>query len=319
VLNRLAARVPAFPDPSEENAASLRPNTLLAVNLGKNKSSAPDSINDFLAGVRTFSRYADVLVVNVSSPNTPGLRGLQNRALLEELLSGVLKVRDEAASLHTNTGSPRKPKVVLKIAPDLNEHDIIDIAEAVRSSEVDGIIVSNTTIQRPASLSDANKAEQGGLSGAPLKPYALATLRTLRSHVPSHIPLIGCGGISTGEDALEYAKAGASFVQIYTGFGYDGVGTCRRIKDELTSALKKEGSTWEKVVQHAVETKSWKEPKSEATPSGGEVGGTTIKTLIGEAEDLKKLLDELTGRMGLDDGLEHGKPDAAAAASLSPV
>lgn len=106
----------------------------------------------------------------------------------------------------------------------------------------------------------ANKSEMGGLSGAPLKPRALQVLKTLRAHVPASIPLIGCGGISTGADALDYARAGASLIQVYTGFGYDGVGTCRRIKDELAALLRAENTTWKAVVNESVRKLSWTKP-----------------------------------------------------------
>ena len=105
----------------------------------------------------------------------------------------------------------------------------------------------------------ANKSEIGGLSGAPLKPRSLQVLKTLRTHLPSSIPLIGCGGISTGADALDYARAGASLIQVYTGFGYDGAGTCRRIKDELEGLLRAENTTWKAVVDESVQKLSWTE------------------------------------------------------------
>ncbi|TCD64666.1 Dihydroorotate dehydrogenase (quinone), mitochondrial, partial [Steccherinum ochraceum] len=301
VLGRLRERVPSFTTADEQNHASLRAGSVLAVNLGKNKSSAPDSIADFVKGVRAFAGYADVLVVNVSSPNTPGLRGLQTRSLLEELLGGVVQARDEAS-----LSSSRKPKIVLKIAPDLKEQDVIDIAEAVRASKVDGVIVSNTTVSRPSHLRDANKLETGGLSGTPLKPLSLATLRTLRTHLPAHIPLIGCGGISSGADALEYARAGASFVQVYTGFGYDGVGMCRRVKDELGEALRGEGMTWAEVVGRSVGELSWREGEKEKEKGekrfvGGGGGDPVVRLLIEEAEELKRLVDQLGERMSRDE------------------
>jgi len=291
VLNRLLARIPPFHRPSADDQASLRSDALLAVNLGKNKSSPPDSIDDFVSGVRTFAPYADVLVVNVSSPNTPGLRGMQSRSLLQELLSGVLKARDDIVS--TNKLS-RKPKLLVKIAPDLSADEIADVAAAVLSSGVDGVIVSNTTIKRPPSLLDANKVETGGLSGPPLKPYSLAALRTLRSLLPAFVPIFGCGGISSGADALEYGRAGATAVQIYTSFGYDGVGTCRRIKDELAEELKRQGTTWAEVVTEAAAEKSLKEIPQ---PEPVKPGAGTVKQLIEEAEELKKLLDAFGDRM----------------------
>ena len=200
--------------------------------------------------------------------------GLQNRELLQNLLASVTKARDE---LEPSTITGRRPRLVLKVAPDLEESQIVDIAELIRSSNIDGVIVSNTTISRPASLRDrkscrhcffpkphrcdviANKSETGGLSGVPVKPLTLHVLKTLRTHLPSSIPLIGCGGISTGADVLEYGRAGASLIQVYTSFGYDGAGTCRRIKDELESLLRAENTTWKAVVDHSVKKLSWTE------------------------------------------------------------
>ncbi|RDB23351.1 Dihydroorotate dehydrogenase (quinone), mitochondrial [Hypsizygus marmoreus] len=288
VLARLRARIPAFE--RDQETAALRPNSVLAVNLGKNKESPVDSIDDFVSGVRTFGPYSDVLVVNVSSPNTPGLRGLQNRELLETLLVGVTKARDQ---LPPSPLTSRRPKLVLKIAPDLDEAQLSDIAQVIRNSNIDGVIVSNTTIQRPKSLTAANKNEVGGLSGAPIKEYSLKALRTLRSQLPASIPLIGCGGIFTGADALEFARAGASMVQVYTGFGYDGVGACRRIKDQLVEELAKEGTTWGEVVRNAVNDLSLKEAKTAALEGTG-----TISQLIAEAQELQGLLDKLAEKVG---------------------
>jgi dihydroorotate dehydrogenase len=202
----------------------------------------------------------------------------------------------------------------LKIAPDLNESQLIDIAAVIRESNIDGVIVSNTTTQRPANLKDrkffgcvtltilkrpclANKTQMGGLSGAPIKPYSLKALRTLRSHLPASIPLIGCGGISSGADALEYARAGASLVQVYTSFGYDGAGACRRIKDQLVEELAKEGTTWSEVVESAVNQLSFKgeTPRNAERSSEGPIG-----QLILEAQELKGLLDKLDEKIGSD-------------------
>ncbi|KAI0929571.1 hypothetical protein AcV7_005064 [Taiwanofungus camphoratus] len=292
VLARVRARIPAFHEADDPTPASLRPGALLAVNLGKNKASPLEAVDDFVAGVRTFGPYADVLVVNVSSPNTPGLRGLQNGTLLEELLTGVTCARNE---LVPTDDEARRPKLVLKIAPDLDESEVADIAAAVRSSGVDGVIVSNTTVRRPQSLMDANKTEAGGLSGSPVKPYALATLRTLRAHLPASVPVIGCGGISTGADALEFARAGAAAVQVYTSFGYDGPGACRRIKDEIADTLKSEGTTWAEVVRKATAELSLKEEPPVSKPTAEE---TTVSQLVAEAEELKRMLDRLGEEMG---------------------
>ncbi|KAJ7043553.1 hypothetical protein C8F04DRAFT_1028445 [Mycena alexandri] len=292
VLSRLRARIPQFFGVEEVASAAFRPGAVLAVNLGKNKESPADSINDFVAGVRTFGPYSDVLVVNVSSPNTPGLRGLQNRDLLEALLAGVTQAREELPL------STRKPKLVLKIAPDLTEAQLVEIAGVIQNTTIDGVIVSNTTTQRPSELLAPNKIETGGLSGAPLKQYSLAALRTLRKNLPARIPLIGCGGISTGADALEYAKAGASLVQVYTGFGYDGAGACRRIKDQLVDELAKEGMTWAEVVNKAVSELSLQKsaPLRRVEKVLADDANPSLKQLIAEAEELRTLLDQFGER-----------------------
>ncbi|KAG8741724.1 Dihydroorotate dehydrogenase (quinone), mitochondrial [Ceratobasidium sp. 414] len=253
------------------------PTRVLAVNLGKMKSASPDSITDYLTGVSRFGAEPDVevLVINVSSPNTPGLRGLQNRGMLEELLDGVCKERDAlpvVASGGNGIGKklrPTRPKIVLKIAPDLDEVALQDIAEAVRESGVDGVIVSNTTIQRP-NLRSASANEIGGLSGPPLRPLSLKALRILRSHLPADVPIIGCGGITTGADALAFARAGAASIQLYTSFGYNGVGTARRIKDELTEELRRQGTTWQKVVSGAIREHAWVKPEGQKALEEGE-------------------------------------------------
>ncbi|KAG7440911.1 uncharacterized protein BT62DRAFT_975219 [Guyanagaster necrorhizus] len=285
VLNRIRARIPTFLQ-EDNDTASFRSGSVLAVNLGKNKTSPAESIQDFVDGVRMFGPYSDVLVVNVSSPNTPGLRGLQSRDTLQTLLDGVTKARDNLPPSAV-TSAP-KPKLVLKIAPDLDESQLVDMADVIRNSRIDGVIVSNTTISRPSSLHHPSKAEAGGLSGAPLKELSLSALKTLRQHLPESIPLIGCGGISSGEDALDYAKAGASLVQVYTGFGYDGAGACRRIKDQIVETLAKDGVTWADVVGKAVKDLSWKEREKESE----------VSLLTKEAEELKRLLDALGDKMG---------------------
>nr|KIR48879.1 dihydroorotate dehydrogenase (fumarate) [Cryptococcus bacillisporus CA1280] len=216
---------------------SLRPGQVLAVNLGKNKASDADSNDDYIRGVRTLGPYADVVVINVSSPNTPGLRALQGKQQLVRLLNDVVEERNRIAQ---GTGLP---KIAVKVASDLSEDELADVASAVRSSGVEGVIVSNTTIRRKElNLVSNNQDQVGGLSGKPLFPYALNALKTLRPLLPPTIPIIGCGGISSGSDALDMANAGASIVQIYTSFGFRGVGTPRLIKDEISERLN--GESW---------------------------------------------------------------------------
>lgn len=221
---------------------SLVPNHVLAINLGKNKTSAAESVDDYVNGVKLLGPYADILVINVSSPNTPGLRNLQKREALESLLASVVAARDELPS------APNPP-VLVKIAPDLTKPELEDIAAAVVGAKIDGIVISNTTISRPPSAGTSpHLIEAGGLSGPPVKPLALAALKILYAATEGKVPLVGCGGISSGRDAVEFAKAGASLVQLYTGFIYGGLGLPRRIKDEVATILKEEGTTWARLV-----------------------------------------------------------------------
>lgn len=218
---------------------SLRRGKVLAINLGKNKNG--DEVEDYVKGVKALGRFADVLVINVSSPNTPGLRALQHGDSLRNLLSAVVKER--------NATSPNVP-VCVKIAPDLTESEIVSIASAIKDTKVDGCIISNTTISRPATIKPTKTIlEAGGLSGPPLKPLTMRALKVMRQEVGNKCVLIACGGVSSGKDVLDYGMAGASFVQGYTGFGYDGTRYPRRLKDELMVELN--GRRWVDIVGSA--------------------------------------------------------------------
>jgi dihydroorotate dehydrogenase len=201
---------------------------IVGVNIGANKDSA-DRITDYAAGVRTMAPMADYLTVNVSSPNTPGLRGLQDRDLLEALLATVMEACGEAC-----------PPVFLKIAPDLDRSAIDDIAEVALGSGIHGLIVSNTTVSRPL-LRSRWRDESGGLSGAPLKSLALERLRDVREASGGKLPLVAAGGIASGADAYERIRAGASLVQLYTALVYEGPGLTRRICRELKALLARDG------------------------------------------------------------------------------
>jgi dihydroorotate dehydrogenase len=199
---------------------------VIGVNIGANKDSA-NRIHDYAEGVRRMSPVADYLTINVSSPNTPGLRGLQDEGALNELLAAVEEVRTE------------KP-IFLKVAPDLGEGDPERIVRAALDHHLDALIVANTTVSRPP-LKSRYAGEQGGLSGVPLKTLALEVLRKFRRASCGEIPLIGVGGIATADDAWERIKAGASLVQFYSAMVYEGPGIARRLADGLAQRLEREG------------------------------------------------------------------------------
>jgi dihydroorotate dehydrogenase len=199
---------------------------VIGVNVGANKDST-DRIADYVAGVRAMAPVAQYLTINISSPNTPGLRGLQDEGALEELLAAVHEV---------GTNKP----IFLKVAPDLGEGDPERIVRAAIDHGIDAIIVANTTISRPP-LKSLLAPEAGGLSGAPLKPLALEALRRFRRAAAGEIPLIGVGGIATAEDAWDRIRAGASLVQLYSAMVYEGPGIARRIAAGLAGLLRREG------------------------------------------------------------------------------
>ncbi|KAJ3060533.1 Dihydroorotate dehydrogenase (quinone), mitochondrial, partial [Quaeritorhiza haematococci] len=226
----------------EGTPLSLHPHRLLGVNLGKNKVSAAESNEDYVRGVETLGPFADYVVVNISSPNTPGLRSLQRREPMEKLMAEVKQARDKHLT--------HKPPLLVKIAPDVSDEELEDIAAVVKSVGVDGVIISNTTISRPVELKSDRRLqrEAGGLSGPPLLSLSLATLRKFYALTQGTIPLIGCGGIASGEDAIRFAKAGASLVQFYTGMAYEGPTIVTRVKGEIKEALRKEGKSWGQIV-----------------------------------------------------------------------
>lgn len=207
----------------------------VGLNLGKNKDSA-DAAADYRTGVANLGPLADYLVVNVSSPNTPGLRALQGRAPLAALLGQVLEARRDLAASGGGT-----PPLLLKIAPDLTAEDRADIAAVALEVELDGLIVSNTTLARPPGLPAALAAEAGGLSGAPLFQPSTEVLRDMARLTGRRLPLIGVGGIGSGADAYAKIRAGASLVQLYTALVYDGPGLIGRIKRDLAARLRADG------------------------------------------------------------------------------
>ena len=201
---------------------------IIGVNIGANKDSA-DRIADYVEGVRAMSPVARYLTINISSPNTPGLRQLQDEGALRALLSAIEEARD-----------PNGPPIFLKVAPDLGEGEPDQIVRVAIQHKIDAIIVSNTTVSRPM-LKSRWSDEAGGLSGAPLKPLALKALHEFRSASGGEIPLIGVGGIATADDAWQRIRAGASLVQLYTAMVYQGPGIARSIAAGLAERLSREG------------------------------------------------------------------------------
>jgi dihydroorotate dehydrogenase len=208
---------------------------IVGVNVGANKDS-DDRTADYVKLIETFAPVASYFTVNVSSPNTPGLRNLQQSAALDDLLAKVIDARER---VRKNAGdSP----VLLKIAPDLSLTELDDVVHIARSRRVDGMIVANTTLARPSTLRETNRAkEQGGLSGRPL--FRLSTRMVAETYVRAEgaFPLIGVGGIDTGGAALTKIRAGASLIQLYSSLVYKGLGLVEDIKNDLSSTLLRTG------------------------------------------------------------------------------
>ncbi|MFV0281369.1 MAG: quinone-dependent dihydroorotate dehydrogenase [Rhodoblastus sp.] len=203
---------------------------IVGVNVGANKEAA-DRIADYVAGVKNFTDTASYFTINISSPNTPGLRDLQQAAQLDDLLARALAARDEAAV--------RKP-LLLKIAPDLALENLDDIVRIARDRGVDGMIVSNTTISRPETLRDGNAKEAGGLSGRPLFDLSTHMLAQTFLRVEGRFPIIGVGGIDSAETAFAKIEAGASLLQIYSALVFEGAGLVGRIKRGLVARAAQE-------------------------------------------------------------------------------
>lgn len=193
---------------------------VLGVNVGKNRDTPIESaVDDYMTCMSGVYPYADYITVNISSPNTPDLRKLQGVDYLDDLLRTLLQHRDKLAKEH----SSRAPLVV-KVAPDLIDEEIKEMASVFASNGIDGVIAGNTTVRRPGLKGHQHASEEGGLSGAPLKPLANKTLARFRKALPDSIALIGLGGITRGSDAADKIALGATLVQFYTGMIYKGPG-----------------------------------------------------------------------------------------------
>jgi dihydroorotate dehydrogenase len=208
-----------------------RPPGLIGVNLGANKDAA-DRVEDYALGVRTFAGLADYLTINVSSPNTPGLRDLQRREALDDLIARVVEARDEI--------EPRRP-LMLKIAPDLDASGLEDIVATALTRRIDGLIISNTTLARPAALISRNRGESGGLSGRPLFEPSTRLLARTYLLTGGAMPLIGAGGVENSETAIAKIEAGANLIQLYTGLALKGPGIVEETLDGLSRAVEARG------------------------------------------------------------------------------
>jgi dihydroorotate dehydrogenase len=233
VINRLGFNNEGAAATLARLAARAGESGIVGVNIGANRDS-PDRVQDYVRLVETFAAVAGYFTVNVSSPNTPGLRDLQQAGALDDLLARVIDARERVRMRAGPT------PVLLKIAPDLTLSDLDDVVGIARKRRVDGMIVGNTTIARPDSLRERDKArEAGGLSGRPLFKLSTRMLAETFVRAESAFPLIGAGGIDSSATAIAKIKAGATLLQLYTGLVYRGIGLVAEIKKDLLAALKR--------------------------------------------------------------------------------
>ncbi|NRA30957.1 MAG: quinone-dependent dihydroorotate dehydrogenase [Parvularculaceae bacterium] len=227
VINRYGFNNDGLDVIAERLAARSSHPGVVGINLGANKDSE-DRAADYVTGLEALEPFVSFLTVNVSSPNTEGLRDLQGKAALQALLERVM-----AARVH---GKP----VFVKVAPDLTDEDITDIASAALAAKIDGMIVSNTTLSREG-LNSAHADQKGGLSGRPLFEKSTAVLKAFAQETQAQLPLIGVGGVASAADIVTKLKAGASAVQLYTALVYEGPGLVKTMLDDLPGQLKAEG------------------------------------------------------------------------------
>lgn len=224
-----------------ENIRRHRPNCVLGVNIGKSRNVAiEESIPDYLASFNAVYDVADYIAVNVSSPNTPNLRELQRSDLLTELLQSLQQRNKELAQLNSGIAKP----LLLKIAPDLDQAEIESIIEVALQADISGIIATNTTIRRDAlrtSAAEVQACGEGGLSGAPLHARSNQVISLIYQLTRGGLPIIGVGGIFTAQDAWDKISAGASLIQLYTGFIYEGPGIANQINEGLAKIMRREG------------------------------------------------------------------------------
>lgn len=208
---------------------------MLGVNLGKNKSTT-NAYEDYVEGIKKFSSVADYFVINVSSPNTVGLRDLQQADNLKLLLKKILSARNEL------NAAEQRP-ILLKLSPDLSDTEVHEVVSVISKKEfqIDGLIISNTTIKRDPKLKSSNKQETGGLSGEPLRDESTILIAKIYKLTKGRIPIIGVGGIFNGKDAYDKIVAGSSAIQLYTSLIYHGPPIVQKVKHELNNLLEENG------------------------------------------------------------------------------
>ena len=206
-------------------------NSILGINIGANKNSV-DFIKDYLDGIKFFSNYASYITINISSPNTPGLRDLQIKESFINLIDEIKKIR-------INDNSLKKIPLLIKISPDINKEDLKSLCDTILLNPIDGIIISNTTLQRP--YKGYGDDLNGGLSGNPLYEISTQQLKLVYEYTKGKIPLIGVGGVDSAEKAYEKIKNGASLIQLYTGMIYQGPGLVNKINKKLSILIEEDG------------------------------------------------------------------------------
>jgi dihydroorotate dehydrogenase len=234
VINRLGFNNDGFANAHARLKARAQRPGIVGVNVGANKDSK-DRPADYVKGIKTFADVASYFVVNISSPNTPGLRDLQGVEALDDLLARVMEARDKAAEKHG------RKAVFLKISPDLSLEELDEVVKTAMRRAVDALVVSNTTLSRPALLRDAHAKEGGGLSGRPLFSLSTFMLKQTYQRVGKEVPLVGVGGVDSAETAWAKITAGATLVQLYTGLVYQGFGLVPKIKRGLRKRLDQHG------------------------------------------------------------------------------
>jgi len=235
VINRLGFNNDGLESFVEHFARRNKAKGIAGANIGKNKDSADANV-DYVAGLQAVYPYADYITVNISSPNTERLRDLQQRESLTSLLSALRDTRRECAGKNG-----RNVPMLLKVAPDLDQKQMEDIAEAVMTYGIDGMIISNTTVTRPEQLQSRHRFEAGGLSGKPLFAPSTERLRDFYTLTGGKVTLVGVGGVSSAADAYAKIRAGATLVQLYTALVYQGFSAVRRIQLGLAKLLEKDG------------------------------------------------------------------------------